>query len=549
MGVVYKAEDVRLHRPVALKFLSDEVAHAPKVLSRFLREARAASALNHSNICTIYEVEEFNQQPVIVMELLEGETLQQRLRSGALSTAEMLDLGIQAADALDAAHCKGIVHRDIKPANLFVSPRGHLKVLDFGLAKVDPLLTPHAGEDGETVTAEDRLTSAGSVMGTVWYMSPEQVRAKELDARSDLFSLGAVLYEMVTGKTAFAGPGLATLAIQIAQEPVAPIERTAADCPPGLRFIIGKLLAKKPESRFADAGQVAKALQRELSESTLEKPGTRRGLPLKLKLPLALVTVTAVALGASVYTVLDRQEAALERMTIVSGGTVASFVTNNAAVHVADNAGLPVAEQDWGPLQAFVTAAANDPEVKAITIADAGGTVRAASDAARVGRRYAAPRGEKVYDGGGDATATAVAGADGGIRLRRPIRYAGADFGQGYMVLSRAPLDAALVASRNLLIALSAIVMLAVLIVGYLSGALVARPLARLRRTLDDAVAARLALRISHRRRDEIGAVFDGFNRLAAAIEPQLTRDPAHDEAAAKATRITAASVAPRMAA
>lgn len=544
MADVYRAVDPAIGRTVAVKVMKAEFRRDPSLGERFLREARAAGALNHANIATIYEVGEADGTPYIAMELVSGQPLDAVLETaGRMPYERVLALGAQLADALDYAHRAGIVHRDVKPSNILLSADGKsAKLLDFGVARIgefDPVGNAH------------RLaqTQVGQMIGTPRYMSPEQALGLPAEPRSDLFSLGAVLYEMVTGKTAFAGPGLATLAIQIAQEPVAPIERTAADCPPGLRFIIGKLLAKKPESRFADAGQVAKALQRELSESTFEKPGTRRGLPLKLKLPLALVTVTAVALGASVYTVLDRQEAALERMTIVSGGTVASFVTNNAAVHVADNAGLPVAEQDWGPLQAFVTAAANDPEVKAITIADAGGTVRAASDAARVGRRYAAPRGEKVYDGGGDATATAVAGADGGIRLRRPIRYAGADFGQVDMVISRAPLDAALVASRNLLIALSAIVMLAVLIVGYLSGALVARPLARLRRTLDDAIAARLALRISHRRRDEIGAVFDGFNRLAAAIEPQLTRDPAHDEAAAKATRITNASLAPRMAA
>lgn len=520
MADVYRAYDPGIDRVLAIKVLKGEVRQNPEYVARFLREARAAGALSHPSIVTVYDVGEAEGYPYIAMELLDGEPLDEALKGQAgLPAEEVLAIGVQLAEALAYAHAQGVVHRDIKPSNIVINRQtGAVKILDFGIARM---------ADAASVENDESLkTQIGQVMGTPRYMSPEQVLGEEIDGRSDLFSVGVVLYELITGQRAFNGANAATLALQIVQSDPRPIPELSRQTPAGLQFIIGKLLSKRRDRRYATGTELAQALQREQAAliAVTAEGKDRRVMPMPVRLTIAMALITAATLAVSSWGVLHQQYRAMETMALSSGAGITTFVASNAALSAAENAGLDPAEQDWAPVAAFVHGASTDPNVRRMVVVGADGVVRAASQPALVGQPYRPARGEPVLRKVGEVTVTDIGGdkADAGFRFVRPILYAGRPFGLVDVSLNKAELVAAAGLARWLMTGLALVLLGVVAAVSYAGARFMSQPMLRLKAALNDAAETGEGMHISHDRRDEFGQLFDSFNRFSDAVQGRL---------------------------
>ena len=517
MADVYRAYDPHIDRPLAVKVLKEEFRQDREYAVRFLREARAAGALSHPGIVTIFDVGEVDGYPFIVMEYLDGEPLSEMMKRGRQTPEQTMAVGIRLAEALAYAHSQGVIHRDVKPSNIIQSAdRRTLKLLDFGIARVkeaDPLFEQ-----------ESLRTQIGQVLGTPRYMSPEQALGHDMDGRGDLYSLGVVLYELAAGKRAYPGTSAATLTAQILNSDPEPLATVAPESPRGLQFIIQKAIAKQPAARFADGQRMAEALRRELAVSSAvahEAKVQRRYLPLQVRLTLITAVITALVLAAAIGTTLVRQRGAMRDVALASGTAVSTFVANNAALRAVDNATLPVDQQDWVPVEAFVKSASADPAVRAITVVGADGIVRAASDPATVGRPYHAPSNERSVARREGISITSATD-DRTFRFVRPITYAQQVYGKVDVELDQTVLRSASRLSTLLLAILGVVTLGSVAFATYLGTRLLQAPIKRLRESLLEIARGNLDFRISHHRRDEFGELFDDVNLVAQSMQERL---------------------------
>jgi len=527
MARVYRARDPDIDRTVAIKLLKDDLCVDTEYVNRFLREARAAGAISHPNIVTIYDVGRHGDTPYITMEFMDEKSLGDVLSENAkMSVKQMLALGIQLARALDHAHRRGIVHRDVKPDNILMMGGGQtVKITDFGIARLD--------------SADDlQKTNAGTVLGTPRYMSPEQAAGLSVDGRSDLFSLGAILYELLTGKKAFDSNNVATLIFQIMHKEPPPIRNLVPEVPVGLQRIVAKLLAKRADHRFQTGQEVADALGRELSALTVqeEEAGHNKFMSLRVKWAAIAGTAIAIVFTLSMIAVYFVEARVIRQQVLDSGAALAKFVATQTAV--------PVLSQNWVPLELFVQDAQQRGSFDYLVVTDHDHIVKAATVQDLVGKAFTPPAGAQPVMQAQDLSASEVTLPDGtaAFLFDTPILFQNTEIGRIYLGVDRAGMNSVLRSTLLLMSNLGLLTVLSVVAMLWLFGALLARPFKLLSRSLLDFGAGDLDRRISETRNDEIGQLFAAFNRMADGIHSRFGKGAEDQVAQLDAARLAAIS-------
>ncbi|MFY7856225.1 MAG: protein kinase domain-containing protein [Rubrivivax sp.] len=502
MASVFRAHDPSIGRDVALKFLHASLSADPVCRMRFLQEARAAGALSHPNIAVVHDVGEIEGRPYMAMELLSGVTLSSELEEKRmLPVRDAVTVAMQLARALDHAHRHGIVHRDIKPGNIMRDLQGAVKVTDFGIAHVED-------------TSREMQTRHGDVIGTPQYMSPEQARGEKLDGRSDLFSVGIVLYQMLTGTRPFRGEGLAAITHKIVNEEPPPLDRARKDIPPSLRRVVDRCLAKSPAQRYGTGRELLEALSKvrdEIDEAAREASRPRI-VSLRVKWAAAMALVVALVMGATASVIVHRQNAALLAQTTGNGASLAHFIA-------AQNAAAVLGE-DWVAVDIALQEVMKSGAFERLAVVDLGGVVRASSVSESVGHVHLPPLGERLASPGREVVVTRMdVAAQPVLAFEAPITFQGKKVGQVVLGLSEQPLTQVRQLSLTLMAALVLITTgaaaLAVVALAQRFGA----PVKLLSESMAEIARGRLGHRIGETRNDEFGLLYADFDAMAQALQ------------------------------
>ncbi len=502
MATVFKAHDPTIGRDVAVKFLHASLCEGEDYRGRFLQEARAAGGLSHPNIVIVHDVGEIDGRPYMAMELLSGISLAEELdTSKTIPVRDTVVMGIQLARALDYSHSKGIVHRDIKPANIMrLTGSRTIKVTDFGIAHMDD-------------SAEESLrTRAGDVLGTPQYMSPEQTRGDKLDGRSDLFSAGIVLYQMIVGVRPFRGDSLVAVATKIANEPATPIERSRIEVPNSLRRVIDRCLAKSPAQRFQSGAELAAALGKvlsEIDEEALER-NRPRIIPLRVKWAAMMALIVAAVMGVSATLITQRQVAALMSQAIDYGASMTRFMA-------AQNA-ASVLSEEWEAVEVVVEKIMKTGDYERITVADANGVVRAASDVKLVGQAYKPPLGQPLGKRDQVMAERYFVGGEPMLGFDVPITFQEQTAGRVVIGIRERPLTEVARLSISLMTILAVVTVLAVAVAMYFVANWFAKPIKLVGESMAEIAKGRFDHRINEHRKDEFGQLYAAFDLMAAAL-------------------------------